>query len=126
MAILGLASLDIPLWDMPQINFSQRSFGSGSNLLASTWSARLSNSVGTSGSFSFLFIQARLSNTAGLTTGVDVIGAVTILVVVVVVLVVLVVLVAVLVLVVVVVVLVAGGGGLDLGGDGIPAMVTQT
>ena len=119
MAILGLASLDIPLWDMPQINFSQRSFGSGSNLLASTWSARLSNSVGTSGSFSFLFIQARLSNTAGLTTWVT-------LLVVVVVLVVLVVLVAVLVLVVVVVVLVAGGGGSDLGGDGIPAMVTQT
>ena len=121
MAILGLASLDKPLWDMPQINFSQRSFGSCSNLLASTWSARLSIPVGISGSFSFLFIQASLANTAGLTTWVTLLVVV---VVVVVVLVVLVVLVAVLVLVVVV--LVTGGGGLDLGGDGIPAMVTQT
>ena len=63
--------------------------------MACTWLARLSNSLGTSGSFSFLFIQVTLSNTAGLTTGFAATVVVTLLVVVVVVLVVVVVVVVV-------------------------------
>ena len=70
--------------------------------------AKLSSSLGTSGSFSFLSIQVTLSNTAGLSTGFADTVVLTLLVVVVV------------VLVVVVVVLTAGGGGGKVGGGGIP------
>ena len=129
MPILGLVSFDKPLWEMPQINLSQSSFGSCSKLMASSRSARLSTPVGITGSFSTSCIQSSLASTADLTTWLPLLAVV---VVVVVALVVLVVLVAVFVLVVVVMVLVTSGGGggggsgFDLGGDGIPAIVIQT